>query len=71
MTYKTLTPSQFLAEARAWDAKCRAMRRAAFFNAIFDTSCAVFSLAFIAFSFLIFTGPGVMAVAAFFGVPMP
>ncbi len=71
MTYKTLTPAQFLAEAAAWDKKRRAMRRAALFRGIFDAFMAVFSLAFLALSFLIFAGPGVLALAAFFGVPMP
>ncbi len=67
MTYKTLTPEQFLADARAWDIKRRAMRRAAFFSGIFDAAMGVFAIAFLALSLLIFAGPGVMAVAAFFG----
>ena len=71
MTYKILTAEQFLADARAWDIKRRAMRRAAFFNGVFDAAMSLFAVAFIAFSFLIFAGPGVLAVAAFFGVPMP
>ncbi len=71
MTYKTLTTEQFLADAAAWDAKRRAMRRAAFFGGIFDAAMGIFSLAFIAFMFTIFAGPGLLAVAAFFGVPMP
>ena len=68
MTYKTLTPSQFLADARAWDIKRRAMRRAALFNTLFDTFMGAFAVAFIAFSFLVFAGPGVLALAAFFGI---
>ena len=71
MTYKTLTAEQFLADARAWDKKRRAMRRAAFFNTIFDTFMGVFAIAFLALSFLLFAGPGVLALAALFGVPMP
>ncbi len=67
MTYKTLTVEQFLADAREWDAKRRAMRRAAFCNGVFDAAMGLFAIAFLALSFLIFAGPGVMAVAAFFG----
>ena len=71
MTYKTLTPAQFLAEAAARDKKRRAMRRAAVFHGIFDAFMGVFAIAFLALSFLLFAGPGVLALAALFGVPMP
>ena len=68
MTYKTVTAEQFLADARAWDLKRRAMRRAVFLNSIFDAFMGVFALAFLALSFLVFAGPGVLALAAFFGI---
>ncbi|NNM63132.1 MAG: hypothetical protein HKL99_00695 [Burkholderiales bacterium] len=68
MTYKTITRAQFLAEARAWDIKRRAMRRAAFFEAIFNTFMAVFSIVFIALSCVAIAGPGLLALAAFFGI---
>ena len=70
MTDNTLTISQFLEEARAWDKKRRAMHRAAFFNAIFDTSCAVFSLAFIALTCALIAAPFLLAAAAFLGIPL-
>ncbi|MHB1668829.1 hypothetical protein [Thiomonas sp.] len=70
MTYKTITPEQFLADARAWDIKRRAMRRAAFFEAIFNIFMAVFSIAFIALTCVTIAGPGVLAAAAFFGVTL-
>ena len=70
MTYKTLTVEQFLEEARAWDIKRRAMRRAALLNGIFDAFMAVFSLVFLALTCVLIAGPGLMAVAAFFGIPL-
>ena len=71
MTYKTITTKQFLDDAAAWDIKRRARRRAAFFESLFNTVMGIFSLAFLALMFTIFAGPGLLAVAAFFGVPMP
>ncbi|WP_146748609.1 hypothetical protein [Thiomonas sp. X19] len=70
MTYKTITPAQFLAEARAWDIKRRAMRRAAFFASIFNTFMAAFALAFIALTCTTIAAPFVLAAAAFLGIPL-
>lgn len=71
MTYKTITPAQFLADAAAWDIKRRAMRRAAFFEAIFNAFMVLFSISFIALSCVVIAGPGLLALAAFFGITMP
>uniref|UniRef100_E6PNJ9 Uncharacterized protein n=1 Tax=mine drainage metagenome TaxID=410659 RepID=E6PNJ9_9ZZZZ len=71
MTYKTITPEQFLIEAREWDKKRRAMRRAAFFNGIFNTVMSVFSIAFICLACAVVAGPFVLAVAAFLGIQLP
>uniref|UniRef100_E6PSG5 Uncharacterized protein n=1 Tax=mine drainage metagenome TaxID=410659 RepID=E6PSG5_9ZZZZ len=67
MTYRTITPQQFLIEARAWDIKRRAMRRAAFFEAIFNTFMAVFSIAFIVLTCTTIAAPFLLSAAAFFG----
>lgn len=67
MTYKTLTVEQFLEEARAWDKKRSAMRRAAFFHGIFDATMAVFGLVSLALTCVLIAGPGLMALSAFFG----
>uniref|UniRef100_E6PSN9 Uncharacterized protein n=1 Tax=mine drainage metagenome TaxID=410659 RepID=E6PSN9_9ZZZZ len=70
MSYRTITPAQFLADARAWDIKRRAMRRAAFFSGIFNIFMAVFSIAFIVLTCAVIAGPGVLAIASFFGIPL-
>ena len=70
MTYKTLTTAQFLAAAGEWDIKRRAMRRAAFFESIFDTVMAVFSVAFISLICALIAAPFLLAFAAFLGIPL-
>ena len=67
MTYKTLTTEQFLEEARVWDIKRRAMRRAALLHGVLDTFMGIFSLVFLALTCVLIAGPGLMALSAFFG----
>ena len=70
MTYSTITTEQFLIEARAWDKKRRAMRRAAFFNAIFDAFMSIFGVALISLTCAVIAAPFLLAVAAFLGIPL-
>ena len=69
MTYDTITIEQFLIEARAWAKKRRAMRRAAFFNTVFDAFMSIFSVVFLALTCAILAAPFLLAIAAFLGIP--
>ena len=68
MSDRYLTTSEFLADAAAWDKKRRAMRRAAFFSGIFNIFMSLFSIVFIALTCVTIAGPGLLALAAFFGI---
>lgn len=70
MSDRYLTPEQFLADARAWDIKRRAMRRAKIFSGVFDAAMGLFALSFIGLICTTLAAPFWLAVAAFLGIPL-